>query len=167
MNFCDYIRTILEQGGVVVIGVFTQPYCKVEENFDIVTMYNNFLQDENLKGDHKKRLKYYHLADYGTRTITHETLVWYLSSSPHDQDIALQKEVARYKGQGLNFGVCVYAQFPGTQFSVVKGTDGVIDYWKIQREVEEQEVILGTEQILHQDEYYISQLPIQFTFISA
>jgi hypothetical protein len=44
-----YIKAVLTKSGAVIIGVFTQPYCKVEENEDIVNLYNRLLDDEDLR----------------------------------------------------------------------------------------------------------------------
>lgn len=32
---------MIEKNGLVIIGVFTQPYVKVEENEDIINLYNS------------------------------------------------------------------------------------------------------------------------------
>lgn len=63
----NYVKAILKNGGVVVFGVFTQPYCKVEENEDIVNLYNKLLSDCDLTvGNHHTRLKVWWITDHLT-----------------------------------------------------------------------------------------------------
>jgi hypothetical protein len=40
----QYILNMIASGGVVFLGVYTQPYSRVEENSDVVLMYNNIIQ---------------------------------------------------------------------------------------------------------------------------
>eukprot|EP01126_Amoeba_proteus_P046525 TRINITY_DN5265_c0_g2_i10.p1 TRINITY_DN5265_c0_g2~~TRINITY_DN5265_c0_g2_i10.p1 ORF type:complete len:148 (-),score=33.77 TRINITY_DN5265_c0_g2_i10:50-493(-) len=136
----------------------------VEENRDIIHLYNRLVSHHRTQKQLCQRLQYYHLVDYSRRTEKQETLVWFLDGKVHDQDKAVLKEVARYKGEGLNFGVCVYAQFPGQKYSVSCGDEG-IDYWHIQRQIESDEIKFGRKEILEEDEHYISELPISWVFV--
>lgn len=140
--FTEYLRSILKHNGQVHISVFTQPYLKVEENFDVVTMYND-LTTEFLSIDSAfKLLHYHHLAEYGTATQEKKTLVWNIDPGQiHDQDEALIREVARFEGEGPTFGCGCYAAFPGTKFVQSIHTNYGHDYDKlhqmVQKEVQE------------------------------
>lgn len=45
----SYIKTVMFKSGLVVLGIFTQPYCKVEENEDVVNMYNRIMADDEVR----------------------------------------------------------------------------------------------------------------------
>lgn len=105
------LSSLLSLGTTVVLGVFTQPYCHVEENHDAIEFYHRLLNDsKHGAAVQEKRIlvrpallsnaltlfQYYQLADYGHRLKRKETLVWLLPSVPHSQDEALVRELARY-----------------------------------------------------------------------
>ena len=124
--FFAYLKEVLFDNGHVYLSVFTQPYLRVEENTDFISMYNrlvDFLESECPTA--LSRLHYHHLADYGTATEDHQTLVWKLDTgTKHNQDEALLREVCRFPGNSPTFGCGCYAAYPGTLFSVSRAQYG-------------------------------------------
>ena len=134
--FFTYLTEVLSDGGCVYISVFTQPYLRVEENHDVIMLYNR-LADE-ISTHHPealKRLFYHHLAEYGTAMEDGNTLVWKLENGEkHNQDEALIREVSRFPGDSPTFGCGCYAAFPGTLFSIAKVDTGH-DYEELHAQV--------------------------------
>lgn len=90
----------------VIVSVFTQPYCRVEENNDVISLYNSLVEvNHNVKypvivyihfpSSSPPHNQYLHLADYATRTNNQHTLVWKLVGRVHDQDEAVLREMKR------------------------------------------------------------------------
>lgn len=120
------MNEVLLDGGYVYITVLTQPYLRVEENTDVLSMYNRII--ENIETVDKlavSRLFYHHLAEYGTAIEDGQTLVWRLENGQrHDQDEALIREVCRFPGNSPTFGCGCYAAYPGTLFKVSRELSG-------------------------------------------
>jgi hypothetical protein len=57
----------------------------------------------------------------------------------------------RYKGEGINFGVSAYAEFPGLKYSV-RNERGEIDYEAIQAQVAADTNSMEEAEILARDE---------------
>jgi hypothetical protein len=88
-------RTVLQHGGWVYLGIYCQPYYANEDNLASLDLYHALL--DQARGDHGAcRLQGFMLADYADQG--QGTRVWLLNGRLHDQDLAVMKEVARFKG---------------------------------------------------------------------
>lgn len=159
--FITYLQHVLSSSGHVYLAVFTQPYLKVEENHEVVAMYNdlaNFFTTNKL--DQNSSLNYLHLSEYGTHRQDKQTSVWNLAHGRlHDQDEALLLEVAKYPGEFASFGCAAYACYPGKLFPVIKSTSGAIDYDKMHLSAKEEvEKRGGAVQCLSNDHLLLNSI---------
>jgi hypothetical protein len=159
-SFFSYLQATLTKGGHVYLSIFTQPYLRVEENEDVVGMYNS-LVDKLAETDISafSRLHYHHLAEYGTALEDGQTLVWSLKGGvKHDQDEALIREVARFQGETPTFGCGCYAAYPGSFFVVSKNEYGN-DYSGLhQRVLQVIEERGGRDKVLQFDEIKLNHI---------
>jgi len=152
--FITYLKDVLSDGGYVFLSIFTQPYLRVEENSDVITMYNELVDELAMRRPEAlSRLYYHHLAEYGTALEDGNTLVWRLDDgTKHDQDEALIREVSRFPGDSPTFGCGCYATFPGVLFSIERRDIGH-DYEGLHEQVKAQiEIRGGAFQVLRTPE---------------
>lgn len=132
-TFITYLQHVLSHSGHVYLAIFTQPYLKVEENHEVLALYNDLARFfTELDSAQNSTLNYLHLSEYGTHREDGNTSVWNLKNGRlHDQDEALVLEVSRYPGDYASFGCAAYACYPGKLFPVEKFPSGAIDYDKL------------------------------------
>jgi hypothetical protein len=100
-----HARAVLKRGGWVYLGIYCQPYYANEDNLAALDLYHALLDDyyrsaKEVPVDHGEervcRLQGLVLADYADEE--RGTRVWCLNGRRHDQDLAVMKEVARFRG---------------------------------------------------------------------
>lgn len=98
-----HARAVLKRGGWVYLGIYCQPYYANEDNLAALDLYHALLDDYRSAKeavDHGEervcRLQGLVLADYADEE--RGTRVWRLNGRRHDQDLAVMKEVARFRG---------------------------------------------------------------------
>jgi len=149
-----YLRDFIMDGGVAIIGVFAVPYLMVPENIDIVQIYHDLLEDKDIiLNGLSSNIKYFHLADYANSA--RGTRCWFMEGERFNQDEAIKKEVARFGGPGISFGVSSYALIPGKQFQVEK--NGNVNYEELQKQVEKEVQREGVYNILSKNEREINR----------
>jgi hypothetical protein len=159
-SFSAYLKEVLLDGGSVYISVFTQPYLRVEENTDVIAMFNEMVESlSNSNDEVLLRLFYHHLAEYGTALEDHQTIVWKLPiGTKHNQDEALIREVSRFPGSSPTFGCACYAAYPGSMFSLSRhdyGHDYAGLHVKVLEEIERRG---GSSKILESGEIKLNDL---------
>lgn len=101
----DHAKAVLERRRPVWIGVYCQPYYVNEDSLAAIDLYHALLHQEerfmeSRAGEERESLvQAFILADYANPD--RGTRVWHLKGRKHDQDLAVMKEVARFRGHLL------------------------------------------------------------------
>lgn len=160
-SFVAYLKEVLEDGGHVYLSVFTQPYLKVEENADVIAMYDELVDFcVKIGSGAISRLHYFHLSQYGHVRGDGRTLVWKIGEGRHQsQDEAIIREVSCYPGDFPSFGCGAYASFPGALFKVSKDEHGYYDYYSLFQQVKaEVERRGGAEYVMKDDHLLLDDI---------